>query len=243
MSMEAPPINRGAQTALRGRKREPVGSGSAREKTMSLSGDTTARVDKILSVAANLFLEHGFSATTTDMIQRGAGMSKATVYQCFPNKEAMFAAVIERACQDLANSLPDIDMSAGPIEASLGELGRAYLEIVIAPTTLALFRVVVAEAPRFPQLGRLLYRSGPRRIISLIGEKLSEAAGNGEIDLQSVGHESAANLFCGLVRAEAQLECLTHPDARPSAAQIDHWVRLAVVTFMRAFGTQDRNVR
>jgi len=202
---------------------------------MSLCGDAR-REDKILSVAAELFLAHGFSETTTDMIQRAAAMSKATLYHCFPNKEAIFAAVIARECQKLAESMPDIDMRVGPIEASLSQLGRAYLKIVIAPTTLALFRVTVAEAPRFPRLGQLLYRSGPKRIIALIGDKLREAVANGELDVQSVGLDEAAHLFCALARAEAQLECLTHPDARPSAARIDQWVRLAVVTFMRAFG-------
>lgn len=202
---------------------------------MALCEDTT-RADKILSAASELFLEHGFSATTTDMIQRAAGMSKATVYHCFPNKEAMFAAVIERQCQRLADSLPDVDMHAGSIEASLEKLGRAYLEIVIAPETLALFRVTVAEAPRFPQLSALFYRSGPKRVMGLIGDKLREAANKGEIDAQSIGVDEAANLFCALARAEAQLECLTHPDSKPSAARIDHWVALAVVTFMRAFG-------
>ncbi|MGD7409203.1 TetR/AcrR family transcriptional regulator C-terminal domain-containing protein, partial [Ralstonia pseudosolanacearum] len=63
-----------------------------------------------------------------------------------------------------------------------------------------------------------------------------EAAQDGEINIQAVGVEAAATLFISLVRTEGQLESLTHPDAQPSAAQLDHWVQLAVTTFMAAFG-------
>lgn len=52
-----------------------------------------------------VFLIHGFSGTTTDMIQKEAGVSKATMYGCFKNKEAMFAAVIERQCTNMQNKL------------------------------------------------------------------------------------------------------------------------------------------
>jgi hypothetical protein len=102
---------------------------------------------------------------------------------------------------------------------------------------LALYRTVVAEAPRIPNLGRQFYLAGPQVAISVAAERLSEAARAGEIDVQSVGIEAAAALFLTMVRAEAQLECLTHPDARPSAAQVNRWVQLAVTVFLRAFGT------
>jgi hypothetical protein len=70
----------------------------------------------------------------------------------------------------------------------------------------------------------------------MVAERLGEAAQSGEIDVQSVGIEAAAVLFLGMARAEGQLECLAHPDARPSAVQMDRWVQLAVTTFLRAFG-------
>ncbi len=42
---------------------------------------------KILDAATKFFLIHGFSGTTTDMIQKEAGVSKATMYGCFKNKK------------------------------------------------------------------------------------------------------------------------------------------------------------
>ncbi len=69
------------------------------------------------------------------------------------------------------------------------------------------------------------------------------AAQSGELDINSVGADTAAALFVSLLRGESQMECLTHPDAQPSAAQRDHWVGIAVVTFLKAFGrAQQSNI-
>ncbi|MDR3221786.1 MAG: TetR/AcrR family transcriptional regulator [Candidatus Accumulibacter sp.] len=190
----------------------------------------------VLKAATSVFLAHGFSAATTDMIQREAGVSKATMYACFPNKEAMFVAVIERRCAIMAETLKDIPIAPGDIAGTLTEIGTSYLKFLLSPDIIAMYRVVVAEAPRFPDLGPRFYRAGPRVVASMVAERLSEAARSGQVDLQSFGVEAVAALFIGMVRAEGHLEYLMHPDARPSAAQMDQWARLAVTTFLRAFG-------
>lgn len=197
--------------------------------------------DKSLSVlkaATSVFLKHGFSAATTDMIQREAKVSKATVYACFPNKEALFAAVIERECAAMAETVRTIRPAPGDIAKTLTDLGLSYLQIVLSPTGLALFRVVVADAPRFPQLARRFYLAGPKVIAAMVADRLTLAAQAGEINIQSIGVEVAAAHFVSLLRGEGQLECLIHPDAHPSAEQLDRWVRLAVITFLGAFGNR-----
>jgi AcrR family transcriptional regulator len=196
----------------------------------------------VLNAAASVFLAHGYSAATTDMIQRKAGVSKATMYACFPNKEAMFTAMIEEKCAEMSEAIQAIEAAPGDIAGMLTALGMAYLEIILSPNTLALFRVVVAEAPRFPELGRRFYQTAPQFSLTMIAGRLGEAARAGEIDIHSVGAEAAASLFLSLLRGEGHLECLTHPDARPSAAQVNRWVQLAVTTFLGAFGARDDGV-
>lgn len=206
---------------------------SASQTTPDCPDEKTRRV---LKAATTVFLAHGFSAATTDMIQREAGVSKATVYACYPNKEALFVAVVENECAAFTQTIRDIHFQPGDLHRTLTALGRAYLEVVLSPTGLALYRVAVAEAPRFPQLGRTFYLAGPRVITAMLAEQLAQATRAGEADVSTVGLEAAASLFAGLVRNEAQMQCLTHPDATPSAAQIDQWVDTAVTTFLRAFG-------
>ncbi|EHD20473.1 MULTISPECIES: TetR/AcrR family transcriptional regulator [Brenneria] len=190
----------------------------------------------ILEVATSIFLEHGFNAATTDMIQREAGISKATMYACFPNKKAMFAAAIEQQCSIMAATIQSIQTTPGNIAKTLADIGMSYLQIVLSPTGLALYRVVVAEASRFPNLARRFYLTGPKSVISMVAARLREAAQSGEINVQTTGITAAAALFISMVRAEGQMEALTHPDSRPSIAQMENWVQLAVSTFLSAFG-------
>lgn len=192
----------------------------------------------VLNAARTVFLNHGYSAATTDMIQRAAGVSKATMYACFPDKEALFVAVIEQQCAATTATVQAIEISPGNLSWTLTNIGLAYLQIVLSPAGMALYRVVGAEAPRFPELGRRFFVTGPKGVIAMVARRLSEAAQAGEIDIQAVGVDAAAALFISMVRGEGQMEMLMHPEAQPSAAQMDSWVRLAVTTFMKAFGVK-----
>ncbi|KOQ92535.1 TetR/AcrR family transcriptional regulator, partial [Pluralibacter gergoviae] len=58
----------------------------------------SAKAQKVLAGAKSIFLARGYSAATTDMIQQAAGVSKSTVYAYYPNKEALFTAVVEQQC-------------------------------------------------------------------------------------------------------------------------------------------------
>ncbi len=190
----------------------------------------------VLRAARDVFLTHGFSAATTDMVQREAGVSKATVYAHYPNKEALFVAVIEAECATFVTTMRAIEFRPGKLRETLTALARAYLNVVLSPIGLALFRVVIAEAPRFPNLARTLYLAGPQVIATMVAGHLEDAAASGEVDLAELGPEAAANLFINLVRSEPQLHCLTHPNAAASATQINQWTNIAVTTFLRAYG-------
>jgi TetR/AcrR family transcriptional regulator, mexJK operon transcriptional repressor len=199
--------------------------------------EVNAKALTVLRAARNVFLTHGFSAATTDMIQREAGVSKATVYAHYPNKEALFVAVIEAECATFVATMQAIEFHPGKLRETLTALARAYLHVVLSPIGLALFRVVIAEAPRFPNLARTLYLAGPQVIATMVAGHLENAAASGEVDLTEVGPDAAANLFIKLVRSEPQLHCLTHPNTAASAAQITQWTNIAVTTFMRAYGS------
>jgi len=203
---------------------------------MSAPAERDEKELAVLNAAVPVFLAHGFSAATTDMIQREAGVSKATMYARFPDKEALFAAAIEARCASMTAAIQAIRVSPGDIAGTLAVIASSYLDIILAPSSLALFRVIVAEAPRFPKLARRFFLAGPEVFVATVRGRLDEAARAGEIDIGPVGLEAAADLFIGMVRSQALLECMTHPDTNPSAVQRDRWTRLAVDTFLRAFG-------
>jgi len=194
---------------------------------------------RVLEAATRIFLEHGFNAATTDMIQRAAGVSKATVYSRYSNKEALFAAVIENQCNRFTRRVQQIEVTPGNIRKVLLEIGHTYLSLLLSTEALALYRVVVSVADRFPRLAHSFYSSGPGAMTRILAAHLETAASAGEIDVQVIGLEPAATLFMSMLRGEAQLIALTHPDSRASDVQIEQWVNQAVTTFLRAYGTAE----
>lgn len=211
-------------------------SRTARPRSRQDSSATADRRALIIRAAREAFLKHGFAAAPTDMIQEAAGVSKSTMYAHFAGKDALFVAVIEDACASFLSSIRQLELPDSDLSAALSSLAHAYLHVVLAPQALSLFRVVVAEAPRFPKLARRFYVAGPCAMNAIVAKHLDRAAARGETDFSVVGRDAAAALFVNLVRSDALMQCLTHPDSIPSAAQKDQWAGLAVTTFLRAFG-------
>ncbi|HEY1215239.1 MAG TPA: TetR/AcrR family transcriptional regulator [Bryobacteraceae bacterium] len=194
----------------------------------------------VLAGARAVFLANGFAAATTDMIQQAAGVSKSTVYAYYPNKEALFVAVVEAECARFLKTINETQFSGKRLGETLLAMARAYLEIVLSSDALALFRMVMAEAPRLPELGRRFYVAGPARINAIVAQRLEIGISNGELELGGIGLDSAASLFANMVRGEAQMQCLTHPNAQASAVQRDQWAKDAVIAFLRALPTKRR---
>lgn len=205
-----------------------------------ISSVNNEKVLQVLDAATSVFLTHGFSAATTDMIQREAHVSKSTIYACFPSKEAMFAAVIQRECSAMAATIRAIDTIPGKIDKTLTEIGMLYLDIVLSPSGLALYRVAIAEATRFPELGHQFYKAGPKAVTAVVVDRLNDAQLSNEIDVKRIGTEGAAALFVSMVRGEGQMEVLTHPESRPSVVQKELWIERAVTGFLAAFSIAGR---
>lgn len=227
--------DRESRLSATSRKRPPAAS-TRRPAAPKPRVPTDDKAAAVLAGARAVFLTHGFSAATTDMIQQAAGVSKATVYARYPTKEALFNAVIEAECARFLGEVRATEIRSRKVHDFLAALAQAYLRLVLSEDVLALYRAVVGEAPRFPALARQFYLVGPHGFNGIVERHLEQAAAQGELDFSSVGLEMAAIHFVNLVRGEAQMQCLTHPGSVPSQAQCDQWAAAAVTTFTRAFG-------
>lgn len=208
----------------------------ARNYVPPTEGEPGAKAYIVLRAARNIFLAHGFSSATTDMIQREAAVSKSTVYAHYKNKEDLFVAVVEAECRSFAETVRAIKFSPGKLKETLTALARAYLAIVLSPSGLALHRIVVSEGPRFPALARSFYLAGPSVITAMVAEHFSSAVASSEVDLGDLSHDEAARVFINMVRSEPQLLSLTHPGSPPTQQQIERWITVVVETFMRGYG-------
>ena len=116
--------------------------------------------ERILDAATEMLLDHGFGATSIDALARQLRMSKRTFYHRFPNKEALFAAVVHRIIQRLRPAA-DIPLIEGAdLETVLKRLATLILHAALSPQAIALHRLIVAESARFPELARVLALEG-----------------------------------------------------------------------------------
>src|SRR5579859_1132543 len=174
--------------APRGRK-PAIGRMASRERasrpTQGRRGGRPPRLlaeqipEQILEVATPLFLTEGYGATSIEAVAKRARMSKRTVYSRFRDKAELFGAVVHRLVEQLRppNTAPEQFFEGDSLEAILHRLAQLILRAALSSSALALQRVIVAEATRFPELAEALNQEGTRReAIHRIGALLQREA-------------------------------------------------------------------
>jgi TetR/AcrR family transcriptional regulator, mexJK operon transcriptional repressor len=149
------------------------------------SNGTTSRTETtrqgLLAAAQRLFLERGFQATSTDAILAEAGVSsKETLYRYFASKEELFVAVLGNLTSEQPDFLARLAVLPPPrdvraLREALTTVAREMLTLICQPSYLALWRTMMAETPRFPQLGAAFFSAIPARGFTLVGSLLREA--------------------------------------------------------------------
>ena len=123
------------------------------------------RRERIVRLAAPLFLKKGYDNVSIDEIIGVVGGSKATIYAWFGGKEACSKPWSGR---NAATSHGD---PCGPGRQPGGtatEIGHSFLAMVLSPPILEFHRLMVSIGPTFPATGRLFYQTGPASAYSAV---------------------------------------------------------------------------
>ncbi|HEY4163080.1 MAG TPA: TetR/AcrR family transcriptional regulator [Dongiaceae bacterium] len=144
----------------------------------TLAGSSNRRPEKsnlIIEAAGQLFLEQGYGAVSMDQIAKVAGVSKATVYAHFESKDRLFAAVIQTGCSAYAEGIVPAIMELVDIRESMTRIAAGIESFLLAPKTLGIYRVIIAEGPRFPELVQAFVNSGPLPFLKLLTDFFQRA--------------------------------------------------------------------
>jgi len=131
------------------------------EQEFADKSEDSAKRRQILEGARAVFLNSGFDGASVNDIVRAAGVSKGTLYAYFSSKEAVFEAIIRGELSSQAERMCQFEPGAGGVRETLFNFGVRLLEKMNDPSKVALTRVVIAAAGKFPQLGKAFYESGP----------------------------------------------------------------------------------
>lgn len=142
------------------------------------------KLDAIRDAARELFLRDGFAATSMDDVAALARVSKQTVYAHFTDKEALFTTVIVERIEasaaethDLLARLDDTD----DLATALRRFAAAHAAGILDPSVIALRRIVIGEASRFPDLARTWWEHGPQAGHETLAAVFRRAADRGRL--------------------------------------------------------------
>lgn len=161
---------------------------------------TQQKREAILEAALQEFEARGFRETSMDRIAATAGVSKRTVYNHFVSKEALFDAISTRLIERVQGLGDQRYDPKGPLEDQLRTIGEQVLDMLAAPSFLALARVTLGELLRSPELARKTHELFRQRQTGLTRWLVAAARDRRLVVADPVW---AADEFFGLINAFA----------------------------------------
>lgn len=188
------------------------------------------RDERLVEIAAAMFMQRGFDATSIDAVAEAASVGKATLYARYQDKAALFAAVFER---QIDRCLAPLDESlassiSGDVEDALVKIARNMMAAALTPEALAIKRIMISQAIRFPELARMAHVAGWQRSTVATAAVLRHFAKEGQICVENP--ELAADLFLSLVAGRQSTIAMLGIEF--DRAQIDQRIEAAVKLFL-----------
>lgn len=214
------------KTKMRDHKELPDGRDKPRAR---------AKYGQILDSARVLFLDQGFDATSMDAIAREAGVSKATLYVHFDDKDDLLLALVNDECKRYGpqtlwrNRGGRIDL-----RRDLHAIGTTFLAAFLDPRGLAVHRLIMSCASRYPRVAEVFMKAGPERCDAEVAGFLRAAQAQGLVDIPDVN--IAATQFLSLVQGKEILRwalSMKTPSAARHRALIEHAINVFLAAYER----------
>lgn len=187
--------------------------------------------ERILDVATQLFLAHGYGATSIEAVAQRARISKRTFYHRFADKPALFSAVVHRIIERLhpPAGAPLFD-EGSDLRTILEQLAALIVRAALSPQAIALHRLIVGESGRFPKLAAAVNREGAdEEAIRFIAGVLEQEARTGRLKLDDPMFAAAQFLYMAMAIPQRRATVLGEA---MSPRELDAWARKVVNLFL-----------
>lgn len=192
------------------------------------SSTSSLKRQHIIKSATTLFLEYGFHAVSMDKVAHAAPVSKATLYKYFSSKNDLLAAVIDDLCINLWQVMSEISMQPASIDETLKKIAMSFVDLIFSKQGLAIYRLIVSESKNVPELGEMLYATGPKKAFSQLEDYLATINKQAHVNIADVTF--ATDVFFSLLKGELHLQCLLGVKPLPSALEKEQHIN-KVITF------------
>ncbi|MDR3372882.1 MAG: TetR/AcrR family transcriptional regulator [Ancalomicrobiaceae bacterium] len=197
----------------------------------------------ILKAAERIFDEKGYGDATMEEVARAAGMAKKSVYRHFPDKFALFSALVESHDDILAERLPPMEaliLTSKPRDSreQIRQMLFDLAAFVLSPRQLTLMRLVISEARKSPELAERFHRECVDGMLAVFLNKLdSESAA-----VQLAGREARAlaDMFIGAAIGPLHFRALMlHLDHDTLMRELSERVDLVTDLLIRSLSTTE----
>ena len=176
-----------------------------------------ARTPEILTAAFEEFAERGYGGARMAAVAERAGIAKGLIYHYFPSKAALFEATIrartERTFAAAERQVPGLGGSV--TEALRGLVALAYDRLREEGRERTLFRLIVAESERFPELARFYRDEIMLRGTAIVRSLLAAGAASGEFRPEVAAMPGLAEVIIGPVVAGSVWRIILGEDGAP----------------------------
>jgi len=203
------------------------------------AGQDPRKRRQITDAAHRLFLAQGFDVTSMEEIAREAGVSKATLYVYFKDKEELFAGVTAEAGFRITGPMfALVDPNNHDVRAVLRRIGTDLTTLVTRPQMVKALRAIITMGERIPDLGANYYQQGPMMGLGMLSQYLKAQVEHGILAIDDPF--LAAAQFVEMAQATLARPLLFGTGETPGAEQIAHVVEHAVDVFMAAYERPSR---
>lgn len=196
---------------------------------------TTACNDKreqIIQAASEAFLQKGYQNTSMEAIANEASVAKQTLYNYFGNKDALFEEVVNLLCSCGNEQMQAEDISSGRLEAVLQAYAQGLLADLLSTENTALFRMMIAEALHFPNLGKMFFQAGLEKDRLLLVDFLTRQNQAGNLKIDDI--EQAALFIQGALNAYFRPKCIMtgeNPGHEEIQRHIDYCIEKILILY------------
>ena len=194
------------------------------------AGRAELRRAAFLKAAREVFLENGYENANMAEIVKRAGGSLSTLYAQFGGKKGLFEAMIDARVKMLTEQM-QIELAAhAPLREGLKRIGETFLFRQLETDALDVFRLMVAQSKKFPELAEAWGRRAPDQVRKALADYLEDRVKAGEIKISNF--DLAASIFFDLVRSRIQFRALLNANYAPTETEVRETVDRAVKVFI-----------
>lgn len=195
-------------------------------------GAPTTKEREILDVAIVFFTKYGYQGSSVSAMARSSGISKESIYRYFSGKRELFEAVVERELVEYRELLKwrVATLESMDLRSALTTFATLVLSVCTADRTLALQRLVFAEATHAPSIGRHYHRMGPVQTYAALKRLFASRVVDSDFDAATLSRHLLALLSWRIV---LERDCAVR--MTPSRVEMTSLAASTVDDFMKAF--------